>query len=57
MSTTANFELENKVYEIAADKKYSPQIYETDKKTYRVEEFYSGPAFHHYELAEAKVLK
>jgi len=50
MSKCADFEMENKVFDIASSKGYAPLIIESDHLTYRVEEFYNGAPYKHFNL-------
>ena len=56
-SKAADFELENKTYEIASKKGYAPQSLETDYETYRVEECFAGRPFKHSELMDTQIKK
>ena len=44
-SQAANFVLENKVFEITSNKKLSPEMIQSDYKSYRVEKYYNGAVF------------
>lgn len=57
LSATADFALENKVFEIASQKGYAPEMIETDSSTYRVEQFYHGGPLTHLSLADPAVYK
>jgi len=41
-SSVADFELEQKIFQCAGEKGYTPLIIETDSKSYRIETFYTG---------------
>ena len=49
-SKTADFQLENQVFDTASSKGYCPKSIESDNKTFRVEEFFDGRPFKNCEL-------
>ena len=51
-SSAASFDMENKVFDITSSKGIGPQIIDTDRSTYRVEEFFDGLPYRHYQLQE-----
>ena len=55
MSKCADFEMENKVFDIASSKGYAPRMIESDNSTYRVEEYYEGSPYKHFQLSEPSV--
>ena len=56
-SSAACFEIDNKVFDIASSSGLSPGLIETDGSTYRVEAFFNGVPFSHYQLQEESTLE
>lgn len=56
-SKTADFELENKIFDVASKNGFCPKAIDTDNSTFRVEEFFPGRPFKNHELKDPKVQK
>jgi len=51
-SAAASFDLENKKFDVCSSKELGPKIIESDGSTYRVETFFTGLPYRHYQLQE-----